>query len=67
MSENPILRYHNRERGYVRCRLTPTTWTTDYLTVPFVSKPNAPLQTRATFVTPTAVPRRRRDACPRRR
>lgn len=49
-SENPNLRFFNSERGFVRCTVTPKLWTAEYLTVPFVDKPGAPLNTRATFV-----------------
>jgi alkaline phosphatase D len=50
LSENPFVKYHNGERGYVRCEVTATHWKTDYQTVPFVDKPGAPIQTRASFV-----------------
>lgn len=50
MAENPAIKYHNSERGYVRCEVTPETWRTDFRTVPFVTRPGAPLQTRASFV-----------------
>ena len=45
--ESPCVKYFNTERGYVRCELTPKQWCTDYRTVPFVTKPGAPLKTRA--------------------
>jgi alkaline phosphatase D len=50
LRENPFVKFHNTERGYVRCEITPQQWKTDYRTVPFISRPGAPLQTRATFV-----------------
>lgn len=49
-AENPFVRYHNNERGYVSCTLTPDQWRTDYRTVAFVNKPGAPRIDRATFV-----------------
>ena len=49
-SENPFVKYFNAERGYVSCEVTPKTWTSRYQTVPFVTKPDAPLVTRKTFV-----------------
>ncbi len=49
-SDNPFVKYHNNERGYVRCEVTPREWRTDYRTVPYVSRPGAPLHTRASFV-----------------
>ena len=50
LAENPFVKFFNAERGYVRCDITPQQWRTDYRTVPFVTKPRAPLNTRATFV-----------------
>ncbi len=50
LSENPFVKYFNAERGYVRCEITPQQWRTDYRTVPFVTMPGAPLNTRASFV-----------------
>ena len=50
LSENPFVKFHNSERGYVCCELTVHEWRTDYRTIPFVSRPGAPLQTRASFV-----------------
>ena len=49
LARNPCVKFHNNERGYVRCEVTPTTWRTDFQTVPYVTRPGAPLQTRATF------------------
>ncbi|WP_078812176.1 alkaline phosphatase D family protein [Prosthecobacter debontii] len=48
-SENPFVKFHSAERGYVRCEVTPNDWKTDYQAVPYVSKPGAPLLTRASF------------------
>jgi alkaline phosphatase D len=50
LAENPFVKFHNAERGYVRCEVTPATWRTDFRTVEYVSRPGAPLQTRASFV-----------------
>ena len=49
-AENPFVRFHNAERGYVLCEANPKEWRTDYRTVPFVIKPGAPIQTRASVV-----------------
>ena len=56
LAENPFVKFFNGERGYVRCELTPKTWRADYRTVPFVTKPDAPLQTRASFVVESGRP-----------
>ncbi|MCA1843587.1 MAG: alkaline phosphatase D family protein, partial [Actinobacteria bacterium] len=50
LAENPHLRFYNNQRGYVRCAVTPTRWTSEYQVVPFVRTPGAPVATRASFV-----------------
>jgi alkaline phosphatase D len=45
MSENPHLKWQNNRRGYAVCRVDETAWATDYRTVPYVSKPGAPIET----------------------
>jgi len=49
LADNPFVRFHNTERGYLRCELDATSWRTDYRTVPFVLKPGAPVNTRASW------------------
>jgi alkaline phosphatase D len=50
LAENPGVHFYNRERGYVRCTITPKQWRTDFRTVAHVTKPGAPITTRASFV-----------------
>ncbi|WP_433555836.1 alkaline phosphatase D family protein [Pseudonocardia xinjiangensis] len=50
MAENPHIKFINRDRGYVRSVVTPTEWTADFRTVDYVSRPGAPVGTRASFV-----------------
>jgi alkaline phosphatase D len=57
LSENPFVKFHNAERGYVTCDVTPQNWKTDYKTVPFVAKPGAALNTRASFVVESGRPK----------
>ncbi len=45
LAENSHLKWHNRRRGYVSCRVTPDVWTAEYRTVAYVSKPGAPVET----------------------
>ena len=47
---NPHIKFFNTRRGYVRATVTPSLWTSDYRVVPFVSRPGAPVETRASFV-----------------
>jgi alkaline phosphatase D len=56
LAENPFVKYHNAERGYVRCEVTPQQWRTDYRTVPYVTRRGAPLNTRASFVVESGRP-----------
>ena len=49
-AENPFVKFHNAERGYVRCIVTPHQWRSDYQVVEYVNRPGAPLVTRASFV-----------------
>lgn len=50
LAANPHIKFYNARRGYVRVLLTPSLWRTDYRTIPYVSKPDAPIETRASFV-----------------
>jgi alkaline phosphatase D len=50
---NPHIKFHNSQRGYVRCLVTPERWTTDYRIVPYVTRQGAPVSTRASFVVET--------------
>jgi alkaline phosphatase D len=56
LAENPFVKFHNAERGYVSCEVTPSQWRTDYRTVEYISKPGAPLNTRASFVVEDGQP-----------
>lgn len=49
LKENPHIKFFNDYRGYVRCTITPEVWRTDYRVVPYVTRPGAPIHTRASF------------------
>jgi alkaline phosphatase D len=49
-AENPFVKFHSAERGYVSCEVTPKEWRTKFQAVEFISRPGAPLRTRAAFV-----------------
>jgi alkaline phosphatase D len=49
LRENPGVRFHNRQRGYVRCTVTPRDWRADYLVVENVQQPGGKTATRASF------------------
>jgi alkaline phosphatase D len=44
-AENPHVKWHNARRGYVVCEVTADTWRTEFKTVPYVSRPDAPIET----------------------
>lgn len=50
LAENPFVKFANSERGYVRCQISPQEWKTDFQVVEYVTRPGAPLATRASFV-----------------
>lgn len=56
LAENPCVRFLNQERGYVRCTVTPSAWRSDFRTVPYVTRPGAPIVTRATYVVESGRP-----------
>lgn len=50
LAANPHLKFYNQQRGYVRVHVTPETWRSDFRVVPYVTRPGAPISTRATYV-----------------
>jgi alkaline phosphatase D len=56
MANNPCVKFHNRERGYVRCTVTPENWISDYVVVEDVTKPGGKALTRASFVVQAGMP-----------
>ncbi len=50
LPRNPFVKFHNSERGYVSCEVTPQKWTSHYRTVPFIDREGCPLETRCTLV-----------------
>jgi len=51
---NGHIAFYNGQRGYLRCIVTPEEWRTDFRVVPYVSKPGAPVTTRASYVVERA-------------
>jgi alkaline phosphatase D len=56
LPDNPHVKFHNGQRGYVRCTIGRERWTTDYRVVPFVSRPGASVDTRASLVVENGRP-----------
>ena len=50
IAANPWVRFHNRQRGYVRCTVTPRSWTSDFRIVEDILSPGAPARTLRSFV-----------------
>ncbi len=55
-ASNPHVKFFNARRGYVRATITPSLWTSDYRVLPYVSRPDAPIETRASFVVESGRP-----------
>jgi alkaline phosphatase D len=60
LADNPFVRFHNAERGYVTCDVTPKLWRTQFRTLSYVLRPGSPIQTRAAFVVEPGRPGPRR-------
>ena len=56
LAENPFVKFHSAERGYVMCEVTPRRWRADYRAVEYVTRPGAPVHTRASFVVEAVHP-----------
>jgi alkaline phosphatase D len=50
LAENPFVKFHNDQRGYVRCIVTPQELRADFRVVPYVQREGAPIGTRESFV-----------------
>lgn len=57
LADNPCIKFHNKERGYVCCTVTPTSWTSDYMVVDDVLKPGGKVTKRASFVVEAGDPK----------
>ena len=53
---NSAVRFHNAQRGYVRCTITPERWRSDYVVVDQVAKPGGTASNRASFVVESGRP-----------
>ena len=56
MGHNPHIKFFNAQRGYVRCEMTAKRLRADYRVMPYVTKPNAPISTRASFIVEDGTP-----------
>jgi alkaline phosphatase D len=44
-ADNPHIKWQQNRRGYMKCTVDGAAWTTEFRTVPFVTKPDAPVDT----------------------
>ena len=50
LSANPCVKFHNAERGYIRCEVTPNRWQSDYMVVDDVLQPGGRTFVRKSLV-----------------
>jgi alkaline phosphatase D len=55
-ARNPCNKFHNRERGYIMCDVTPKTYAADYKVISDVKKPGGVTSSRAKFVVEAGKP-----------
>ena len=56
ISNNPFIKFHNRQRGYVKCTLTQKTWTTDFMVADKVTTPDGKITKRTSLVLENGSP-----------
>ena len=56
MSDNPFVKMHNAQRGYVSCEVTSQALTARYRVLDLVSERGAPCRTLAEFVVENGRP-----------
>lgn len=56
LAANPCVKYHNTERGYIRCQVTPESWRADYMITDDVSKPGGKTVARTSYVVESGNP-----------
>ncbi|MER5177559.1 alkaline phosphatase D family protein [Streptomyces sp. NPDC002896] len=56
LAANPHMKLFNSQRGYVRVHVDRERWTSDFRVLPYVTRPGAPISTRASVVVEDGVP-----------
>jgi alkaline phosphatase D len=56
LATNPHMKFFNSQRGYVRVTVDRDRWTSDFRVLPFVTKPDATISTRASVVVEDGTP-----------
>ena len=57
LGRNPCTKFHNRERGYIMCEVTPKAYTADYKVIDEVLKPGGKTTSRAKFTVEAGTPK----------
>lgn len=57
LANNPGVKFHNEERGYIRCHVTPKSWQSDYVVVSDVTQPGGKCETYKSFVVENGSPK----------
>lgn len=50
LAANPFSHFYNNQRGYATCTITDAQWQTDFHVMPYVTKKDAPISLRKSFV-----------------
>ncbi len=56
LDDNGNVQYYNNQRGYVRCTVTPSSWTTDYRVLDYVDQQGSPMRTHSSFTVEEGSP-----------
>jgi alkaline phosphatase D len=56
LAANPHMKFFNQQRGYVRVSVTEERWRSDFRVLPYVTRPGAPVSTRASYVVEDGQP-----------
>lgn len=56
LAANPHMKFFNAQRGYVRVNVDRDRWRSDFRVLPYVTRPGAPVSTRASLVVEDRVP-----------
>jgi alkaline phosphatase D len=56
LEDNGHLKFYNRQRGYLLNTVTADSWRADFRVMDFITKPGAPVQTRASFMVEAGRP-----------
>ncbi|KAA5539420.1 alkaline phosphatase [Roseiconus nitratireducens] len=56
LADNPGVRFHNAQRGYVLCTVTPKQWVSDYVVMDQVTSPGGKATRRASFTVESGTP-----------